>query len=133
MCVSMKHGLVVTSNHDAKNLSVFSLADGTLLRSIGRGGRGKGEFRFFWGGLCASPDGDSVLVAEYWNDRVQQVDLTDGSWVRFIGEGMLNRPQHVDCNADVIVVSEFFHRVSVWSWTEGLPVAQFGRCCRLIA
>ncbi len=72
------------------------------------------------------PDGDSVLVAEYHNNRVQQVRIVDGSWVRFIGDGVLQAPDFVECNADVIVVSEGFHRISVLSWADGSVRAQFG-------
>jgi DNA-binding beta-propeller fold protein YncE len=105
---------------------VYSLADGSLVRSIGSEGSGKGQFDFFNGGLCVSPDGDSVLVAEYYNNRVQQVRIVDGSWVRFVGKGVLKEPQYVDCNADVIVVSEWCHRISVLSWADGSVRKQFG-------
>jgi hypothetical protein len=101
---------------------MYSLADGSLVRSVGR----KGQFMFVWGGLFVGPDGDSVLVAEYYRDRVQQVRIVDGSWMRFIGEGVLNKPQCVDCNADVIVVSENCDRISVLSWADGSLRAQFG-------
>jgi sugar lactone lactonase YvrE len=108
-------------------LYMYSLADGSLVRKIGGAGSGKGQFNLFLGGLCVSPDGDSVLVAEYWNKRVQQVRIVDGSWVRFVGEGLLGEPEYVDCNADVIVVSEEgLHRISVLSWADGSVRAQFG-------
>jgi hypothetical protein len=83
MCVSLKHGLIVISEHDGFRgfrLHMHSLLDGSLVRSIGRKGSGKGRFMFSCGGLCVSPDGDSVLVAERYNDRVQQVKIADGSW-----------------------------------------------------
>ncbi len=56
-----------------------------------------------------------MLVAEANNNRVQQVRIVDGSWVRFVGEGVLAGPQYVDCNADVIAVSEECHRINVLS------------------
>ena len=132
MCVSLKHGLVIVSakpDHSSggAELHMHSLADGSLVRSIGSKGSGKGQFNWYHGGLCVSPDGDSVLVAEFWNHRVQVVSIADGSWVRFVGEGVLDGPEFVDCNADVVAVSEPRHRVSVLSWHDGTVLAQFGR------
>jgi hypothetical protein len=127
ICVVVPHGLVVVSDYKAKQLHLYSLIDGTRIRSIGSKGSGKGQFDFGYGGLCVSPDGDSVLMAERCNNRVQEVRITDGSWVRFAGEGVLKGPEHVDCNADVIVASEWgCHRISVLSWADGSVRAQIG-------
>jgi hypothetical protein len=129
MCVALKHGLVIVSDSstwDTRALHMHSLADGSLVRRIGSAGSGEGQFSFNYGGLCVSPDGDSVLVAECYNNRVQQVRIVDGSWVRFVGEGVLREPQYVDCNADVIAVSENCHRISVLSWADGSVRAQLG-------
>ena len=105
---------------------MYSLVDGSLIRSIGSCGTAKGQFDFLYGGLCVSPDGDDVLVAEGWNGRIQQVRIADGSWVRFVGQGALSGPEFLDCNADVIVVSERRPRISVFSWADGSVRAQFG-------
>jgi hypothetical protein len=127
ICVAVKHGLIIVSAEQTKQLRMYSLSDGSLVRTIGGRGRGKGQFDFFFGGLCVSPDGDSVLVADKNNSRVQQVRIVDGSWVRFVGEGVLDKPQYVDCNADVIAVSESpCHRISVLSWADGSVRARFG-------
>jgi hypothetical protein len=125
VCVASKHGAVIMSDWRTQQLHVYSLIDGTAIRSIGSPGRGKGQFGLVWGGLCMSPDGDSVLVAERDNWRVQEVRIEDGSWVRFVGEGMprLMKPQFVDCNADVIVVSQWCHPagIIICSWADGSP------------
>jgi DNA-binding beta-propeller fold protein YncE len=127
ICVVVPHGLFVVSDSEAKQLHMYSLLDGTRIRSIGSKGDGKGQFDFRNGGLCVSPDGDSVLVADTRNNRVQEVRLVDGSWVRFVGKGVLKWPECVDCNADVIVVSAWAcHRISVLSWADGSVRAQFG-------
>ncbi len=127
MCVAPKHGLVICVDNKTMRLHMYSLADGSLVRSIGSEGVGKGQFDVSYGGLCVSPDGDSVLVAEWGNDRVQQVRIADGSWVRFVGEGVLVQPQFLDCDADVIVVSEVgLDRISVLLWADGGVRAQFG-------
>jgi hypothetical protein len=125
MCISLGYGLIIVSDYWAMQLNVYLLANGSLVRSIGRGGCGKGQFDFRCGGLCVSPDGDSVLVAEWHNRRVQQIRIVDGSWVRFVGEDVLN-PEYVDCNADVIVVSESCNHISVLSWADGSLCARFG-------
>jgi hypothetical protein len=71
-----------------------------------------------------------VLVAESGNNRVQQLRIADGSWVRFVGQGVLESPQAVDCNPAVVAVVEGSprHRVSVLSWVDGSALAQFGDC-----
>jgi hypothetical protein len=127
MCVSRKHGLVIITVDSTSQLYMHSLADGSLVRSIGCKGNGKGQFKFLCSGLCVSPDGDSVLVADHGNNRVQEVRIADGSWVRFIGKGVLREPQFVDCNANVIAVSEpMYYRISVLAWVDGSLRAQFG-------
>ncbi len=128
MCVLLKHGLVVVSDHRTHQLHMHSLTDGSLVASIGSRGRGKGQFAFDYDGgfLCVNPDGDGVLVADTLNHCVQEMNITDGSWVRFVGRGVLKLPRHVDCNHKVIVVSELLHRVVVLSWRTGDLISQFG-------
>jgi hypothetical protein len=129
VCAALKHGLIIVSEFKGDGGSLMhmhSLADGSLVRSIGSKGSGKGQFNFGCGGLCVSPDGDSLLVAEAHNNRVQEVKIVDGSWVRFFGRDALDKPQFVDCNADVIAVSQDRHRISVLSWAAGGVLAHFG-------
>ncbi len=127
MCVAPNHGLIMVTDHDTMQLRMYSLADWSLVRTIGVRGSGREQFHFRWGGLCVSSDGDSVLVAEWGNHRVQQVRIVDGAWVRFVGEGVLEKPDFVDCNGAVIAVSEWAcHRISVLSWADGRVRARFG-------
>ncbi len=121
MCVSLKHGLVIVSGSDYL-LHAYSLEDGSLVRTIGS----QGQFSFDSGGLCITPDGDSVLLAENYRNRVQRVNIMDGSCIRFIGNGVLCEPEFVDCNDKVIVVSEDCCRISVLSWRTGDLISQFG-------
>ncbi len=130
MCVALKHGLVIMSEFVSGGDSVlhmYSLMDGSLVRSIVRKGGGRGKFVWGGGGPCVSPGGDSVLVADTNNDRVYQVRIVDGSWVRFVGEGVLKWPECVDCNTDVIAVLEGCHRISVLSWTDGSVLTRFSK------
>jgi hypothetical protein len=129
--VSLEQGVAVVSEFMRNWLCVYSLADGSLVSRIGSEGREKGQFRFGNGDLCVSPDGESVLVADLINNRVQQIRIADGSWVRFIGEGVLQMPHYLDCNTEVVVVSElgeedYGGRISVFSWVGGGLRAQFG-------
>ena len=126
MVVDAKRGIVVVSGADYR-LHVYSLTDGSLLRSLGRKGDGKGEFHWEHGGLCLTSRG-TVLVAERYNRRVQEVNLDDGSWVRFLGgaSGEL-LPGFVDCNETIVAVSETErHRVTLLSWVDGRELARFG-------
>lgn len=128
MCASAKHGLVIVSCSATKQLHCYSLADGSLVRSIGSKGRGKGEFSFSEGGLCICPDGDSVLLAEDSNMRVQQVRIVGEPAFRIIGERVVSHPQFVDCNDTVIVAVETaLNHVVVLSWATGEKLSEFGR------
>ena len=132
----MKHGLNIVSQFEMSGgfqLHMHSLLDGSFVRSIGSEGHGKGQFMFYFGGLCVSPDGDSVLVAERYSKRVQQVKIADGSWVRFVGVGVLTDPDFVDCNTDAIAVAETcLHCISVFSWVDGSVLAHFGSVLALV-
>jgi hypothetical protein len=55
------------------------------------------------------------------------VKIADGSWVRFVGVGVVEYPDYVDCNTDVIAVLEsMMRRISVFSWADGSVLARFG-------
>ena len=125
--VDAVRGVVVVSTFcgDSK-LYVYSLADGSLVRSFGGKGTGKGQFDWYFGGLCTTPRG-TLLVADSYNNRVQEVSLDDGSWVRFVGEGVLQEPNYVHCSESVIAVSETReHRLTLLSWMDGSLLARFG-------
>ena len=130
MAVDATRGLVVVSgwcNGPEKcKLYVYSLADGSLVRSFGGVGSGKGQFNWGFGGLCVTPRG-TLLVAESNNNRLQEVNIDDGSWVRFMGEGLLEKPDYVACSESVIAVSETIQsRVALLSWADGSLVGRFG-------
>ena len=145
VCVALKHGLVVVADTNAKCLQLYSLVRGLLLRSVEPGSAMCAPQRSFPNCLCISSEGDSVLISDYWYSSVREVRIEDGAWVRYVGEGMLIRPQYVDCNSEVIAVcgSMVNHSISVLSWADGSVRAQFGtygtgagqlqrpKCCRL--
>ena len=127
MAVDASRGFVVVSASDVDmKLYGYSLADGSLVRSLGSEGSGKGQFSWQYGGLCMTPRG-TLLVAECNNNRVQEVTVDDGSWVRFVGVGVLVNPDYVTCSESVIAVSETEkHRVVLLSWADGSLLARFG-------
>jgi hypothetical protein len=120
MCVLNKHGLVVVSQWDACQLCVYSLTDGSLVRTVDIRVDDTKSADIGCEGVCASPDGGGVVIAETVNGRLQQLGVVTPVHVRFIGVGVLDSPECVDCNADYIVVSEpLYRRVSVLSWMHG--------------
>ena len=129
MAVDAARGLVVISGYtgaEDSRLFVYSLADGSLVRSFGGEGDGKGQFNWVNGGLCMTPRG-TLLVAESKNNRLQEVNIDDGGWVRFVGEGLLEVPDFVTCSESVIGVMETTnHRVVLLSWVDGSLLARFG-------
>lgn len=62
MCVSQKHRVVIVSSC-ANQLCVYSIDDGSLARKIGTCGKAEKGQCSYYGGVCVSPDGDTVLVA----------------------------------------------------------------------
>jgi hypothetical protein len=128
MCVSQRHDIVIVTDWQASTLHVHSLTDGSLLRIMGSAGRDKGQFLIDYGigGLCTAPDQESLYVAEFGNARVQQVNVVDGTWIRFIGEGVLSFPQYVDCNDSAVVVSEFKYYVYVFAASDGSLLTRVG-------
>lgn len=86
LAVSPDEKTVVVA-HSNGTLSVYALPSGLHVRTFGSEGSGPGQFHAP-GKICFSKDGN-VLVAEFVNQRVQEVTLT-GEHVRFIGVGVID-------------------------------------------
>ena len=129
MAVDAARGVVIVSGWSgaqANHVFVYSLADGKLVRSFGGNGSDKGQFDWYDGGLCVTPRG-TLLVAERYNSRVQEVSIDDGTWVRFLGKGVLDAPESVTCSKSVIGVAEYWrNRVTLLSWVDGSLLARCG-------
>ena len=126
VAVDAARGLVVVSCKEHHTLHGYSLADGSLVRSFGGTGKDKGQFKWGAGGLCMTPRG-TLLVAECYNKRLQEVNIDDGGWVRFVGEGLLEAPNYVACSESVIAVAETDNnRVVLLSWADGSLLGRFG-------
>ena len=128
---STRQLVVVAGRHDV-TLHCYSLISGEEVSVIGRG-RGAGDMQFNWyyGGLCVTPGG-TLLVADFFNNRVPEVDLdTHGRFVRVFGKGDgapgIKRPQFVDCNGVHVAVSEEEdNRIGVLSYANGSLVGRLG-------
>jgi hypothetical protein len=126
-CTLPKHGLLAVCDSVSNVVHICSLTNGSLVRSVGCPGTGKGQFRMHCSSLCAGADGNSIIVADPGNGRLQEMAVVDGSWLRVIGKGVVLSPQYVDCNANVIAVSEtWMHTIAVLAWADGNLLARFG-------
>ena len=117
--------VVVTGRSDSeKQLYVYSLGDGSLLRSFDSGVPG------YCQGLCITPRG-TLLVAESYGTRLLELDVSDGKRVQNIGVGVLSCPAFVDCNDSAIAVTErplfYSSRVKLLSWPDGILMAQISK------
>ncbi len=119
---------VWVSNAAAHTIEVFDPA-GSHRRTLGRNGRGPGEFALPRG-LARTPDGH-VCVVDMLNNRVQVLDRT-GEWVACLGQagdtpGTFGRPKDVAVGPDgsVFVTDAFSQRVHVFN-SDGEPLLAFG-------
>ena len=117
MCVSVDLDVVVLACTN-DTLAVHALSTGGLLRVLGGHGKEPGRFRFKSGGVCVTSRA-TVLVAEAWNRRVQEVTLADGRFCGMLGEGKLTDPDYVDCRNSDVVVSDGT-RVTAFTWPGGV-------------
>jgi DNA-binding beta-propeller fold protein YncE len=106
-------------------IHVFSVADGSLLRVVGRQGSGPLQFHYPRQVWIASDD--FVFVTECHNCRVQ-VLTPDLDFHGFVGVGKLTNPAGACANADVVVVSEALpeHRIAVFNRADGAVLRRFG-------
>ncbi len=124
VCVAPKHGLVIVTDSLAQKLLMYSLRDGSLVRGVRI--REKDESsNVDYCRTSVGPDGSSLLLPEI--DCLREVNIGDGLLMRYIGKDVLKNVQHLDCNTDVIVTSEWcIHRVCVFSYRTGYLLAMCG-------
>ncbi len=118
------------SDVDAHRIQVLDLRSGAPLRTLGRRGRGPGEFGMPLG-LAISPT-DEIHVADMLNARVQ-VFSTQGAWLRDIGGpgdriGYFGRPRSVAVGPDgtIFVVDAATQAVTAFT-ASGRALLRFGR------
>jgi tripartite motif-containing protein 2/3/tripartite motif-containing protein 71 len=104
-------------------IHAFRVTDGSRLRVIG--GQGDGPLQFsFPCQVWIAPDGH-VFVVERVNDRVQ-VLTPSLDFHCFVGVGQLRTPLGVCADDDIIVVSEWEHRICVFNRHDGALLRHFG-------
>ncbi len=97
---------------------MLSYSTGALIRSIGSSARG----------ICSqceslriSPDGQFIVAAEYYNKRLSMFRVSDGGFVKHIGDGVVENGR-IDVlfapNGQLLVADHGNHRVCVFS-TDG--------------
>ena len=119
---------------------LLSYATGTIIRTFGSKGIGRGNIGTYAKGLRFTLDGVYILVAEYTNKRLSKFRVSDGAFADFYCEGQVSDgPKDVEISpsGEVIVVDCDSNRVCVFSgdgrtllrtWgTEGTADGQFLR------
>lgn len=117
------------SNAAGHRIEVFDAGTGAYVRSIGRRGRGNGEFGIPLG-IAVLRDG-AVAIVDMLNCRVQ-VLAADGSWIRNIGGpgdvvGRFGRPRTIAVGPDgvIFVTDAASQRVHAFS-PDGRALGAFG-------
>ena len=86
-------------------------------RGIGDGD-GQFDFSFSHGGGCFTDRG-TLLVADYGNHRLPEVDLSTGLFSRVLADGVISSPTAVDWSPAAIIVAQACHCVSIVSTGSG--------------
>ena len=114
--------IFVSEHHKNHQIHVFD-AQRKHIGTIGQRGSGQGQLKYPYG-LAVDSDG-LVYVANCNNNRIE-VLREDGSFVRQIGVGELNRPWNVTINNKHVYVADTFnHRVAMFT-LEGQLVRTIG-------
>ena len=124
-----KKGEVAVVDDDGHCVYVFD-KDGNCVRKIGSQGKEPGQFEEPTG--VSYLNDKEILVADYGNDRIQQIDIQTGTVVKSFGKcgsrkGDFGGPHDV-CLDDVerIIVTDWYnHRIQVMS-KEGESIFTFG-------
>ena len=108
-----------------RNITVYKVDDGTVVRTIGSYGSGPAQFRDPVK-LCFVAGSNNLLVCDYSNDRVQELTL-EGGFVRAIA--VETWPYSVATNGELIVVGKYTsgagNKVVVFRYGSGEKVREF--------
>ena len=91
LCLSHDNKCLFVTDRE-NHVKVLNRADGTLIQKIGNGhGRGPGCF-LEPVGVCISPDGSELYVADRYNNRINVFNPIDGSYVcRLVGKRLVGK------------------------------------------
>ena len=93
--------IVDTANH---NIQVLNVLNGTVLRTYGSKGKGKGQFSYP-NGLCISPDGGQLYIVENFNNCIQVLNAYDGTHIRTFDGIQTNESICISPNGEKLYVS----------------------------
>jgi len=127
IAVTRDGSLFAVSNASTDMITVYDTASGSDTVSFGGKGAGPGQFNQP-SMLCTTPR-DTLLVAGYGNQRVQEVTFS-GVHIRDIGVGVFSGDIYgIACNDQLIVVTKFIgatpNRVLVFNYSTGELLRQF--------
>ena len=122
-------GKIALSDHGGHCVYIFD-KEGNCLRKIGSQGRNAGLFHRPAGVTYLNDN--EILVADQWNNRIQQVDVQTGKVVKTFGEygkekGEFSNPVDVclDEQHRIVVTERGHHRIQVMT-QEGETITIFG-------
>jgi DNA-binding beta-propeller fold protein YncE len=126
VAVSRDGSTLLVSDGRSNAIHEFSVADGSRLRVIRVGGRGKGPLQFDCPRQVWIAADDYAFVAEENNDRVQVLTPQRG-FHGFIGEGQVAATTGVCANVDVVAVSSSIGGcITVFRRRDGAVLHRFG-------
>ncbi len=113
----MSNGLMVISEFCGHSISIWDLSIGKRINRFGGPGTLRGQF-CYPAGVAITPR-DTIMVADCYNDRVQELTI-DGQVVSFAGEHgsgplQFNKPRGItfDTTGLVYVADRYNHRIQV--------------------
>jgi 6-phosphogluconolactonase (cycloisomerase 2 family) len=98
-------------------IELLSYASGALIRSIGSRGSGPGRIGGNCQGLRFTPDGQFIVAAECFNERLSMFRVSDGGFVKHIGVGVVDdgfKDVQFAPNGELLVADYGNHRVCVF-------------------
>lgn len=118
--------IVAGTNGITRQICVFNAVTGDYITSFGEKGRMPGQLENSLG-LRITPDGQRLLIAEYFNDRVS-VWSVQGAFHYCFGVGVLKSPYDVEIapNGDFLVADGGNHRICVFGGVGGRLLRTFG-------
>ena len=117
------------ANDSTIHIFVEIYEPGQFIRTFGSEGSGNGQFNNPRG-ICISPDGEYLYVADSSNNRVQVLRASDGECIRIIDEvpGHFNSPSFVclSHNDTLFVTDAWRHYIEVFRASDGSHIKGFG-------
>ena len=112
LCLSHDNKRLFVTDMGNHLVQVLNKEDGTFIQTIGNGqGKGPGQFLYTPWGVCISPDGRELYVADQGNHRINVFNTIDGTSTRSFGQGQIKYPLDVCVSRDgeELYVSETFN------------------------